>query len=59
MNYTIKILGLVIIILGSFIIYENYDYHDDSLLLGSALIMVGIAVLLIDILLAIDSKKKV
>jgi hypothetical protein len=53
-----KLVGTGLAAMGSILIYTNRHLDDDSLLLGSGLILTGILLFTIGLLQQVDSKRK-
>jgi len=58
-NYMyVKLVGIGIILCGFYIIYVKRHLRDDSLLLGSGLILTGILLVIIGWIVNLDAKRK-
>lgn len=58
-NYMyVKLVGFGIILFGFYIIYVKRNLEDDSLLLGSGLILTGILLFIIGWIVNLDAKRK-
>ena len=54
----VKLVGIGIILCGFYIIYVKRHLRDDSLLLGSGLILTGILLVIIGWIVNLDAKRK-
>ena len=54
----IKLFGLGIIVFGSYLIYVKRHLEDDSLLLGSGLILAGVLITIVGWMVNLDSRKE-
>jgi hypothetical protein len=54
----IKLFGFVVMVFASYLIYVKRDLHDDSLLLGSGLILTGLLIIVVGWTMQLDSKRK-
>ena len=52
-----KLLGLGIMLFGVYIIYAKRHLEDDSLLLGSMLVLTGLLITIIGWIVKLDSRK--
>ena len=55
---SVKLFGIGVILLGLYIIYVKRQLEDDSLLLGSGLILTGLLITTIGWIVNLDSKRK-
>ena len=54
----VKLFGFGLILLGSYLIYVKRNLQDDSLLLGSGLILNGLLISTLGWIVKLDSKRK-
>ena len=55
---SVKLVGIGIILFGFYIIYVKRHLEDDSLLLGSGLILTGILLFIIGWIVNLDARRK-